>query len=152
MNYILPIVALVLSILSLGWQAFTWRKQQHQSRSAANLGVLSEIKLKLADIPEAFRFHGISKEQIEAHGLTEKELSYLVANFMAGQIFYETESIDAGSPFPEGDYRDQICSTADFQNAWPLVKLMLDDTDYKKRIEKTISAYKRTANKVDQRR
>jgi len=44
-------------------------------------------------------------------------------------------------PFPKDDYRDQICRTSEFRKCWPLVRLMLDNTDYKKRIEKTIEKY-----------
>jgi len=141
LEIIISIVALVVSLSSLGWQAITWRKQHEQGRLNQNIALLAEIKMKLAEMPEAFRFHGISKKDMEAHEITEKELAYLVANFMAGQVYYETIDNNPGEPFGENDYRTQICKTVAFRKAWPLVKKILDDTSYRKKVEKTVVRY-----------
>ncbi len=141
MEIIISIVALVVSLSSLGWQAITWKKQHEQERLNQNIALLAEIKMKLAEMPEAFRFHGISEEDMEAHDITEKELAYLVANFMAGQVYYETIDNNPEEPFGENDYRAQICKTKAFRKAWPLVKKILDDTSYRQKVEKTVERY-----------
>ncbi len=140
----ISITALIASFISLGWQAFSWKKQHEQERLNQNIAILTDIKLKLAEMPEAFRFHGISESEIKEHGLTEKELAYLVANFMAGQVYYETINNDPDEPFGENDYRAQICKTEAFRKAWPLVKRILDDTAYRKKVENTVEKYSRS--------
>ena len=141
METIISIVALVVSLSSLGWQAITWRKQHEQERLNQNIALLAEIKMNLAEMPEAFRFHGISEEDMKTHNITEKELAYLVANFMAGQVYYETIDNNPDEPFGENDYRTQICKTEAFRKAWPLVKKILDDTSYRQKVEKTVVRY-----------
>ena len=140
----ISIIALVASFISLGCQAFSWKKQHEQERLNQNIAMLAEIKMKLSEMPEAYRFHGISKNEIREHGVTEKELAYLVANFMAGQVYYEAINNNPDIPFAEGDYRTQICKTEEFRRAWPLVKRMLDDTAYRRKVEKTVERYGRS--------
>ena len=117
MEIIISIVALVVSLSSLGWQAITWRKQHEQERLNQNIALLTEIKMKLAEMPEAFRFHGVSEKDMEEHDITEKELAYLIANFMVGQVYYETIDNNPAKPFGENDYRAQICKTEAFRKA-----------------------------------
>ena len=141
METITSIIALVVSLFSLGWQAITWRKQYKQERLNQNISLLAEIKMNLEEMPKAFRFHGISEEDMKTHDITAKELAYLVANFMAGQVYYETLDNNPNKPFGDNDYRTQICKTLAFKKAWPLVKKMLDDTSYRRKIEKTVEHY-----------
>ena len=137
MEIIISIVALVVSFSTLGWQALSWKKQHEQERLNQNIALLAEIKMKLADMPEAFRFHGISEKDMEEHDVTEKELAYLIANFMAGQVYYETINNNPEEPFGENEYRTQICKTIAFRKAWPLVKKIIDDTSYRDKVERT---------------
>ncbi len=134
-------LALIAAVLSLTWQAFVWKKQDVQARLKDNLTLLAELKMRLAEIPEAYRFHGITKEMLQSHQINEKELSYLTANFISGQIYYESISGNNTEPFHENDYRTTMCRTEGVKKAWPLVKLLLDDTNYRKKIEKTIGRF-----------
>ena len=56
-----------------------------------NLSLLTGLHIYIAKIPEAYRFHGIPREMLEKCEVTEKELAYLVSNFILGQIYYEAE-------------------------------------------------------------
>jgi hypothetical protein len=138
---IISVVALVISLFSIGWQALSWRKTHEQERLGQNISLLADIKMQLAEMPEAFRFHGITKEQMKQHGVTGKELAYLVANFMAGQVYFETIDSKPSEPFGENLYRTRICETESFQKAWPLVKMLLDDTPYRQKVQLTVERY-----------
>lgn len=134
-------IALIFSIVSLAWQYFTWGKQHKQARLTGNLSLLANLKMQLAKMPEAYRFHGITEEMLKEHSITEKELAYLVSNFISGQIYYEAVNNDPSQPFDEGDYRAIMCKTEAVRKAWPLVRQMLDDTSYRTKVDITIEKY-----------
>jgi len=137
----ISIIALLASFLSLGWQTFTWKKQYEQSRLNENLTLLAEIKMQLAQKPEVYRFHGITKEMMRDCDIDEKELAYVVTNFISGQIYYEAIEKDSKTPFPDDDYRAIMCKTEAIKKAWPIVKILLDKTSYRDKVEKTIEKY-----------
>ena len=137
----ISIIAIVLSLISLGWQLFSWNKQHEQTRLKDNLSLLIGLNMYLAEMPELYRFHGITRGMLKEHEVTEKELAYLVSNFISGQIYYETTENDPTQPFPEDDYRSQMCQTKAVRKAWPLVKLMLDNTAYRQKLDLTIAKY-----------
>jgi len=96
---------------------------------------------KLAEVPTALRFHGITESQIEATGLTVKEFIYLVGSFSAGQTFYEFEQLNPEVPFPQDNYRGVMCSHEDVARAWPLIRVFMDDTPFRKKLETSIRRY-----------
>ena len=102
---------------------------------------MSEIKLKLAEIPTAVRFHDISEEDFNKHNIKPEELAYLASNFLAGQIYYERQPINHHKPFPIDDYRAILCSSESMRHAWPLLKKLMDNTPYRDKVELTVKSY-----------
>jgi hypothetical protein len=113
----LQTLAVLVTIIGLLLQMRRWRIEQHQARAAANLSLLAQIHLKLSEAPEAFRVYDITGEQMKASGISARELAYLVANFTAGQIFYEGSPDDPKRPFPEDNHRTRICRTTRFKGS-----------------------------------
>ena len=139
---IIASVALVVSLFSIWWNYYSFKKGHEQSRLSENLSSLAEIKLRLGEIPDAFRFHGITAQDLLAHDVKAEELSYLISNFLAGQIYYEMVPNDVKKPFPEDDYRTHLCKSDAVQKAWPLVRKLLDNTSYRAKVELTINHQK----------
>lgn len=138
---ILSLAALFFSLHSMLWNKKSFKINHEQAKLSGNLAVLSEIKLKLSDIPKAFRFHGITPEDMLSHDIEPEELAYLAANFIAGQIFYERIPDDYDKPFPEDNYRSTLCNSESVQKAWPLLKKLIDNTPYREKLELTIKRH-----------
>ncbi len=110
-SIVIALIALGVSLFSLWWNYFSFQKSNEQSRLAENLALLAEIKLRLSEIPDAFRFHGISAQDLFDHEIKPEELSYLVSNFLVGQIYYEIVPNNHLNPFPDDDYRMYLCKS-----------------------------------------
>lgn len=135
-------IALVISLLNVWWNYYSFKKNHEQSRISENLSSLAEIKLRLGEIPDAFRFHGITTQDLIEHEIKPEELSYLISNFLAGQIYYEMFPNNPTKPFPEDDYRTHLCQSQAVYKAWPLIKKLLDNTPYRAKVELTIKHYR----------
>lgn len=144
MELTLSIFAILLSFASFGWAIYFGRVNLYQTKLNRNLSLMSDLKMKLGDMPEAFRFYGISEEDIKKHGLTPLELAYLTSNFLAGQVFWETEITRNKKYFSDNDYRARLCQSDEIQKAWPLISKMMDDTPYKDHLDNLILKYSKT--------
>ena len=113
--------------------------------SLCRINIIS-VERSLRDTPSAFRFHGITEEDIASHGLTSDELSYLVASFTAGGIYHRAHNQDSREPFPIGSYRRQMLECPETRKAWPLIKKMLNETPYTHRLEATLREIGGTVN------
>lgn len=99
----------------------------------------AQLERSLADIPTAFRFHGITPEQLKEIGVTPEEFAYLVANFSAGHIFH-FGILNNTEPFERDGYRYTMLKTQATRKAWPLIKRMIAPGKYGDKIEATIKA------------
>jgi hypothetical protein len=137
METIIPYAAICLSFISL-LGTYWFNRRLLGARSMSHLAHLIQLERSVADIPSVFRFHAISEEQIAEAGITPQELAYLVASTTAGGVYHRTHSPGVETPFNEGSYRHTMCATIEFQKAWPLVKLMMNESEFTKRLDLTI--------------
>jgi hypothetical protein len=81
--------------------------------------------------------HGVSVEDLEEAGITEKEFAYLLANFTAGGLYYRAAS--AGKePFQPDTYRYNLLKSSYTRKAWPFLRKFIQKSPYSEKIEKTI--------------
>lgn len=137
MNEVIPIVAIALSLLSF-FGTFWFNRRLLGVSGLSNLAHLISLERSIADIPSVFRFHGISDEEIKSAGVSPEELAYLVASVTAGGVYHRTIKPGSIEPFATGTYRHTMCCTEEFRRAWPLVKRMMNETDFTKRIDLSI--------------
>lgn len=136
-------VAIFISLISIAitlW--FNFRKLEVQNMS--NLSHMIAQERFLADIPSAFRFHGITDDQIKNAGITAEELSYLVSSITAGGVYHRTHSPNCAKSFDKGSYRYNMIKSEEFRKAWPLVKQMMNKTSFTTKIDNTINLIENT--------
>lgn len=138
MEAIVTIAAATISGLFVVWTVW-FNLKQAQTLRLTNLAHLIGLERSIAEIPTVFRFHGISEAQIKEAGLTPQELAYLVASTTAGGVYHMTHARNVIEPFQEGSYRHAMCASLDFRRAWPLIKIMMNESGYIQRIDSTIA-------------
>jgi len=131
-------LALVLSIISLVWQAYSSRRQRTDNLIIQTLSSMAQLERSLADVPAAFRFHGVSVDKMKEAGFDPAEIAYLVSNITLGGIFHRLHKEHNDIEFVPGSYRYELCRSEYVRDAWPFAERLLTDTDYKKRIVRTL--------------
>ena len=137
MQEFIPWVAIILSLFSIVG-TFWFNRRLLGVRGLSNLANLIALERSIAEIPTVFRFHGISAGDIKQAGITPEELAYLVASVTAGGVYHRTVNPGSLKPFLSGTYRHTMCCNEEFRKAWPLVKRMMNESDFTKRIDETI--------------
>jgi hypothetical protein len=79
------------------------------------------VERSLAEVPGAFRFHGITDADLIAADVTAGELAYLVANFTAGRIHDTAAYSMLKRPFGKQNYRYKMLEKPSTQRAWELI-------------------------------
>ncbi len=97
------------------------------------------VEAKIAEVPTALKFHNLDPDELGKIGLKSDEFAYLLTSFTAGGIYYKTFYPDDDTPFAEGSYRYIMCTSEATRKAWPILKNFITDTNYKKKIEKTVA-------------
>lgn len=135
----LSIAAIFISLGAIYLQFFIHRREHGLSALSTNLASLADIDLMLASDSSLLRFHSVSADELTAHGVTEKDLAYLIATFHAGSIYYSTVDLrPTEEPFTESDpYRFHMMRSSATRRAWPLVERFLNDSNYKTRLRLT---------------
>jgi hypothetical protein len=141
---------LVYVVLTFLMVRTTYRSAKSSERAVenlkeANLSPIAEVEKMLGDIPTALEFHGIREEELAEHGLSASEFAYLVASFTVGGTYHRALEPDSRTPFKEGTYRYNMCLSQKTQDAWPLLKRMLNPTPFRDRIEATFGEIKAKA-------
>ncbi len=135
---VLSVLALIVAVLAL-WQAHLANKtQQSSSTWLAHLSEIVEVEARLGDLPEALRFHGISKEELDHVGLAPQEFAYLLNSFTLGSAWDRILHPNLRTPFGVDSYRYRMCKSRDFRKAWPLVKRLMNPSDFVARVDLTI--------------
>ncbi|HEV7672288.1 MAG TPA: hypothetical protein VGS22_27535 [Thermoanaerobaculia bacterium] len=96
---LLSAIALAVSFFTLAWTIIAHRHTTRHGSIHANMATLVELYNRIETTPSILRFHGVSKEDLEAAGLTAQEFSYLVASFEAASVYYRFHET---SPTPFG--------------------------------------------------
>lgn len=135
---IVSALALVASLLAL-WQAILANKgQQASSTWLTHLSEIVEVEGRLGELPEALRFHGMSKEDLEQAGLTPQEFAYLLNSFTLGATWDRILHPNVRTPFGVDNYRYRMCESKETRKAWPLVKKLMNPSDFVDRVDLTI--------------
>lgn len=131
-------LALIVALLAL-WQASLANKaQQASSAWLTQLSEIVEVEARLGELPEALRFHGMSKEELDQAGLTPKEFAYLLNNLTLGGIRDRIHHPNLRTPFGAGSYRYRMCKSKETRKAWPLVRRLMNPSAFVDRVDLTI--------------
>jgi len=148
MELIFSTIAVILSITSFVWNIRINRKREIDSALALNHSATINIESRLADIPSALKFHGINEDELIKYGVSSKEFAYLLNNFTMGSTYHiilKTKD----RIFKKGSYRYNMCISEATRNVWPLLKRMLEPSQYRDRIEATIKMYESRLKNLD---
>ncbi len=138
MEIIISILAFIFSVIGLAWQAWTFFHNRKIRIVNECVIAMAQLERSLADAPNAFKFHGLTKQTIKEHGFDDKSLSYLLSNMTIGGSFHR-HSKEAGSHvFKKSSYRYKLCESEEVLRAWPLIERMITETPYKDRIINTL--------------
>ena len=120
-------------------------EQEHELNARSiNLASLASLDMELGKSNHDFlKFHSISQEALDEHGVKKEELAYLIASFHLGSIYYSTvEKNSKAKLFDKEDaYRHNMFDSELTRNAWPLVEKFLNDSSYKERCKNTRQAF-----------
>jgi hypothetical protein len=131
-------LALIAALLAL-WQASLANKaQQASSTWLSHLSEIVEVEARLGEFPEALRFHGMSKEELDQAGLTPQEFAYLLNSFTLGGTWDRILHPSLRTPFGVDTYRYRMCKSKETRKAWPLVKKLMNPSDFVDRVDLTI--------------
>jgi len=135
---IISLAALLVSILTLLYTLWLNNRMNKNNAMFHNLTTIIDVEAKIADVPTVLKFHNLDPVELEKNGLEAAEFAYLLTSFTAGGIYYKTFYPDDDKPFGEGSYRYIMCTSEATIKAWPLLRNFITNTNYKKKIEKTI--------------
>ncbi|MBP6602834.1 MAG: hypothetical protein KA250_13570 [Verrucomicrobiales bacterium] len=152
MTLVLSIFAIVISLVAIAIQFLVHWRQHRQSALATNLASLAELQLMIASYPELLRFHSVTPEELQEHGLSATDFAYLLANLHTGSIYYSTvDVIPSESPFTESDpYRYYMMKSPEMRKAWPLLQRFLNESSYKTRLRLTALGFDVTNQRAEQ--
>lgn len=133
---ILAIIALIKYIKSI--------KEKDLEAVSTTLTNIAQLEVKLKDIPTGLKLHGIDLENLKNLGVTPQELAYLASSFTIGGTYYrKTSPIHDKNkekivPFAKNTYRYNMCVSRHMSKAWPEYRKLLDPSNYRDKIEKTM--------------
>ena len=91
------------------------RYQRNVAKHTANLARLNKAVDLIPDQPTLLEFHGISLDDLEADGISENELIYLLYLFEAGDIYY---TIDGAQQIELRPYRKIMLQNPKVRLIW----------------------------------
>ncbi len=109
----------------------------------AHLPPIVELEARLGDLPSALRFHGVSPSDLEEAGITPQEFAYLVNSFTLGSVWHRIIAPGIKTTYGIDHYRYRMCQAESVRKAWPLVKKLMNPSDFVERIDKTIADIER---------
>ncbi|MGA9769376.1 MAG: hypothetical protein WBV94_10065 [Blastocatellia bacterium] len=145
---IISIIALALSVLSIILTVvFTLRQIRTTSILESNAAII-DVEKALSKVPSALKFHGIKEDDLTQANITTEEFAYLLTSFTAGAIYYRTLLNANDDPFEEGSYRYIMCSQSSTRKAWPIIRKMMSNHVFRKKMDKTIAIIEETEKEV----
>ncbi|MDO9528330.1 MAG: hypothetical protein Q7J27_04130 [Syntrophales bacterium] len=134
----ISLTALIISIGSFGWSIHIGRRRMNAAE-LASLSHVVNIEQTLGQIPTALKFHGITPEEMEEADIEPKEVAYLLSSFTAGGIYHGTKAQKKIKTFEVGSYRYDMCKSEATRKAWPIIKRMMNPSNYRDKINATIN-------------
>jgi len=136
MELVVSIAAIILSLISFGWQIIVYIDKLRNNAIIASVPKMIDIEKRIGDEPNLLKFHGFEDpiSELNKHGLTPQEFSYLVTSFTAGGVYYRTSS-HPEELLKENSYRRNMCKSEPMRRAWPLVRRLLTDSNYSRALD-----------------
>tara|TARA_R110000868_G_scaffold306734_1_gene567968 strand:+ start:1732 stop:2172 length:441 start_codon:yes stop_codon:yes gene_type:complete len=128
-------IAVIFSTFSLVYTVYRNRKSDQKTSLSQNINAVANIELQAISNPEIFQVHGISKEEIEETGYSEIQFAYLVNSFTAASLYYRRNSSGGLKSFNKGGYRYNIVSQPNFKKAWPVLKRMMENSEFRTKLD-----------------
>lgn len=126
---------------------FSWiqyrkaRRQQEVSETwLSHLAEIVAVEGQLGQLPEALRFHGLNKEDLDQAGVTPHEFAYLLNSFTLGGTWHRILHPNCRTPFGVDHYRYRMCESEATRRAWPLIRKMMNPNEFVESIDATIKA------------
>ena len=116
--FILPILAFLVSILSLWISTRNLGQQKRVSKITNNYNLLFQTTKLLDENPELFELHNINLEELKAVGLTTKELVYILQSIISAETYYEIENPKSVDFRDFSDYRTNFLDSEKVKLAW----------------------------------
>lgn len=117
----------------------------HMHRKIAENSAIQQASVLIFDAesrigldPQLLRFHNISDidQKLHALGLSSQDFAYLLNSFSAGGVYYRClHGVDKDSVLCKKSYRYRMMQSEPTRKAWPLLREMLTDSDYKSKLD-----------------
>lgn len=146
-SVLISLSALIISIGSIVWSIHIGRRRMNAAELAA-LSHVANIEQTLGQVPSALKFHGITEEALKKADIRSEELAYLLASFTAGAIYHGTKAQKKMETFEDDSYRYVMCKSEATRKAWPIIKQMMNPSDYRDKIDNTISLIHNETKKI----
>lgn len=135
---LISLAAIIISFGSIVWSIHIGRRQINAAE-LASLSHVVDIERTLGEVPTALKFHGITIEEMKKADIEPKELAYLLSSFTAGAIYHGTKVQRKIKTFQVGSYRYEMCKSEATRKAWPIIKRMMNPSNYRDKIDSTIN-------------
>lgn len=142
LSLLLSIFSLVIAIISFILNYSKYKKEIYNQALFSNENHMMDIESRTAKYPELLRFHGIDNptDFLAQHDLTPPEFAYLVNSFTAGSLFYNTANKNKRDIILRpGSYRWIMCKSPSVKKAWPAIKILLAQGEYRNKLEEIIN-------------
>lgn len=136
---ITAISALVVSLIALWHANQLHRRSESSDTLLAHLSDIVQVESRLANLPDALRFHGLSINELEEIDVTAEEFAYLLNSFTIGGVWHRILDKGVTSPFAPGSYRHTMCLSPHTRKAWPLIRKMMNPSEFVNRVDRTIT-------------
>ena len=143
MSDLISAISLVLSLVAVLLSLRANRRQEVAATMLGHLCPIVELEARLGELPQALRFHDVSVEEIREAGLEPQEFAYLVNSFTLGSVWHQIITPKIKTAYGIDEYRTRMCRSKEFRRAWPVVKKLLNPTEFVDRIDATVETFER---------
>lgn len=139
----ISVISLILSLVAVVLSLRANRRQEVAATMLGHLSPIVELESRLGVLPNALRFHGVGEEEIREAGLEPQEFAYLVNSFTLGSVWHQIITPKIKTEYGIDEYRTRMCRSKEFRRAWPVVKKLLNPTDFVDLIDATVKTFER---------
>ena len=140
MNTGLQLLQIATIIFGFIYAIYRFNKETFRASSHENLKALLSIYDDLTENHSLLDIYSIDTEALEKKGISPAQFVYLLKDFTAGQLYYDTHYKHKNGMFPENTYRHHLCGLSSTKDCWPSLRTFFGATNYGNCIDKTIIA------------
>jgi hypothetical protein len=122
-------LALAFSIVSFCVSFMEGRKveriRERLEAAVFDMGRNTTFEARLAEWPEALRFHGIDIEAAKKDGLTAKDIAYIILSTEGLVGYCDALGISIYDQLLKSDYRQMMFAQLDTRKAWKYARLCI---------------------------